>query len=92
MWKYLSLSRGLRQQCPLSLSLYAIQGEATTTNISSNNLMKNIPIPNKTKETKNSQYTDDSNFFLKKPRISSFKVLGFNWLKLKQGNRNYNKF
>ena len=57
--------KGLRRWCPLSFSLYAIQGDVITTNINKNNLMKNIHIPNRTKETKNSQYADDSNFFLK---------------------------
>ena len=70
------LQRGLRQGCPLSLPLYVIQGEVTTININNNNSIKGIHIPNKTKQTKISQYTDDSNLFLK-DQESLNKVLQF---------------
>ena len=68
------LKRGLRQRCPPSLPLYVIQ--VTTININNNNSIKGIHIPNKTKQTKISQYTDDSNLFLKNQE-SLNKVLQF---------------
>ena len=57
--------RGLRQGCPLSLPLYVVQSQVTTTNINQNHTIKGINIPNKSKENKISQYVDDSNFYLK---------------------------
>lgn len=60
-----SLQRGLRQRCPLSLPLYVIQGEATTTNINQNKDIIRIHIPNQKNEVKISQYADNSDFFLK---------------------------
>ena len=57
--------RGLRQGCPLSLSLYVIQGEITTQNINKDQNLMGITIPNQRKQLKISQYADDSNFFLK---------------------------
>ena len=59
------LKRGLRQGCPPSLPLHVIQGEVTTININNNNSIKGIHIPNKTKQTKISQYADDFNLFVK---------------------------
>ena len=43
-----TLHRGLRQGCPLSLPLYVIQGEITTQNINKNSQIQGIKIPNKT--------------------------------------------
>ena len=57
--------RGLRQGCPLSLPLYVVQAEITTYNISQDQNIKGIKIPNKSKEIKISQYADDSSFYLK---------------------------
>ena len=58
------LQRGLRQGCPLSLSLYVVQGEVTTININQDEIISAIKIPNKKQEIKVSQYADDSNFLL----------------------------
>ena len=44
--KTVSLFRGLRQGCPLSLPLYVIQGEITAENINNNNTIKGITILN----------------------------------------------
>ena len=44
--------RGLWQGCPLSLPIYVIQGEVTTTNINQDYSIKGISIPNKSKEMK----------------------------------------
>ena len=41
------LARGLRQGCPLFLSLNVTQGEVTTHNINQNNRIQRIKIPNK---------------------------------------------
>ena len=57
--------RGLRQGYPLSLPLYVVQAEITTYNISQDQNIKGIKIPNKSKEIKISQYADDSSFYLK---------------------------
>ena len=43
----INLSRGLRQGCPLSLPLYAIQGEITTNNIIPDKNIKGIKLPKK---------------------------------------------
>ena len=56
--------RGLREGCPLSLPLCAIQGEVTTKNINNDNTIIGPKIPNSKKQLKISQYADDSNFFL----------------------------
>ena len=56
--------RGLREGCPLSLPLCAIQGEVTTKNINNDNTIIGLKIPNSKKQLKISQYADDSNFFL----------------------------
>ena len=61
----INLERRLRQGCPLSLPLYVIQGQITTTNISKNEKIEGITIPNYTKQIKISQYADDSNFLFK---------------------------
>ena len=42
----ISLFRGLRQGCPLSLPLYVVQGEVTTENINKNDKIKGMKIPN----------------------------------------------
>ena len=60
------LQGGLRQSCPLSLPLYVIQGEITTTNINKNENIKGIKILNKRTQIKIGQYADDSNFLLTK--------------------------
>ena len=60
-----SLQRGLGQGSPLSVPLYVIQGQVTTTNINQNNNITGIYIPNQKNQLKISQYADDSNFFLK---------------------------
>ena len=45
----ISLQKGLRQGCPLSLSLYVIQGEVAIININNNKSVTGIHIRNKTK-------------------------------------------
>ena len=59
-----SLSRGVRQGCPLSLLLYIINGEVTNLNIKNNDKIVGFPIPNQKENTKLSQYADDTNLFL----------------------------
>lgn len=56
----IQLLRGLRQEYPL----YVIKGVVTTININKNDKVKGIKILNNKKETKISQYADDSNFLL----------------------------
>ena len=56
--------RGLREGCPLSLPLCAIQGEVTAKNINNDNMIIGLKIPNSKKQLKILQYADDSNFFL----------------------------
>ena len=58
------LQRGLRQDCPLSLPLYVVQEEVTTTNINQDESISGIKISNKKQEIKVSQHADDSNFLL----------------------------
>ena len=60
-----SLQRGLRQGCPLSLPLYVIQSQIITTNIKQDKTITGINIPNQKEQVKISQYADGSNFFLK---------------------------
>ena len=60
-----SLQRGLREGCPLSLPLYVIQGQITKINIKNDTNIAGINIPNQKEETRISQYADDSKFFLK---------------------------
>ena len=72
----ISLERGLRQGCPLSLPLYIIQGEVTAKSINKNYSIIGIKIRNYKNQIKISQYTDDSNFFLKK-QDSITDVLNF---------------
>ena len=57
--------RGLRQGCPLSLPLYVVQAEIAKINISKNQNIIGLKIPNKSKEIKISPYAHDSNFYLK---------------------------
>ena len=71
-----SLQRGLRQGRPLSLPLYVIQSQITTTNIKQEKTITGINIPNQKEQVKISQYADDSNFFLKNQE-SVKKVLTF---------------
>ena len=62
----ISLQRGLRQGCPLSLPMYIIQVEVTTKSSNNDDLIIGIKIPNYQNQIKISQYADDSNFSLKK--------------------------
>ena len=55
-----SLSRGVRQGCPLSLFLYIMNGEVINLNSKSN---KKI-VGNQKEQLKMSQYADDTNFFV----------------------------
>ena len=59
-----SLSRGVRQGCPLSLLLYVINGEVINLIIKNNDKIVGYPIPNQKETTKLSQYTDDTNLFV----------------------------
>ena len=74
--KPIQIQRGLRQGCPLSLPLYVIQGEITTTNINQDDNITGIKISNYVKPIKLSQYADDSNFLLKEQK-SAEKVMSF---------------
>ena len=60
-----SLQRGLRQGCPLSLPLYVIESQITRTNIKQDKTVTGINIPNQKEQVKILQYADDSNVFLK---------------------------
>ena len=59
-----SLSRGVRQGCPLSPLLYIINGEVTNLNIKNNEKIVGYPIRNQKENTKLSQYVDDTNLFI----------------------------
>ena len=59
-----SLSRGIRQQCPLSLLLYIINGKVINLNIKNNEKIVGYPIPNQKENTKLSQYADDTTLFV----------------------------
>ena len=59
-----SLSRGVRQGCPLSLLLYIINGEVINLNIKNNDKIVGYPIPNQKENAKLSQYADDTNLFV----------------------------
>ena len=59
-----SLSRGVRQGCPLSLLLYIINGEVINLNIKNNDKIVGYPIPNQKENTKLSQCVDDTNLFV----------------------------
>ena len=48
-----SLQRGLRQGCPLSLPLYVIQSQIITTNIKQEKTITEINIPNQKEHVKN---------------------------------------
>ena len=63
-----TMLRGLRQGCPLSLPLYVIQGEVTTKNINNDNTITGLTIHNTKKQIEISQYADDSNFYKTKSR------------------------
>ena len=63
-----TMLRGLRQGCPLSLPLYVIQGEVTTKNIKNDNTITGLTIHNTKKQIEISQYADDSNFYKTKSR------------------------
>ena len=59
-----SLSRGVRQGCPLSLFLYIMNGEVINLNSKSNKKIVRYPIPKQKEQLKLSQYADDTNFFV----------------------------
>ena len=59
-----SLSRGVRQGCPLFLLLYIISGEVLSLNIKANKKTVGYPVPNQKQQLKLSQYTDNTNFFV----------------------------
>ena len=83
----ISLFRGLRQVCPLSLPIYVIQGEVTTENINKNDTIKGIKIPNLKKPIKILQYAGDSNFFLKDQESIKNILKYFEKLKKLQGQQ-----
>ena len=58
-----SLSRGVRQGCPLSFLLYIINGEVVNLNIKNNDKIVGYPIPNQKENIKSSQHADDTNLF-----------------------------
>ena len=59
-----SLSRGVRQGCPLSLLFYIKNGQVINLNIKSNDKIVGYPIPNQKENIKLSQYADDTNLFV----------------------------
>ena len=59
-----SLSRGVRQGCPLSLLLYIINGEVINLNIKNNDKIVGCPIPNQKENTKLSHYADNTHLFV----------------------------
>ena len=81
----INLERGLRQGCRLSLPLYVIQGQITTTNINTNEQIEGITIPNNTKQIKISQYAD-SNFLLKTQKSVKHVLTYFEKLKKATGS------
>ena len=82
----INLERGLRQGCPLSLPLYIIQEQITTTNINNNAQIKGIIIPNFKKQTKISQCADDSNFLLKTQKSVKHVLTYFDKIKKATGS------
>ena len=82
----INLERGLRQGCPLSLPLYIIQEQITTTNINNNAQIKGIIIPNFKKQTKISQCADDSNFLLKTQKSVKHALTYFDKIKKATGS------
>ena len=59
--KPFNISRGVTQDCPLSLLLYIIYEELINTNIKNNDKIQGLKIPNK-KEVEILQFADDTNF------------------------------
>ena len=59
-----SLSRRVRQGCPLSPLLYIINGEVINLNIKNNEKIVGYSIRNQKENTKLSQYDDDTNLFI----------------------------
>ena len=86
LYAQITLYRGLRQGCPLSLPLYVIQGEVTTQNINRNPQTQGIRIPNKKEQVKLPQYADDSNFFIKDTESIQSLLLYFDKLKNATGS------
>ena len=82
----ITLYRGLRQGCPLSLPLYIIQGEVTTQNINKKPQIQAVRIPNKKEQIKLSQYADDSNFFLKNTKSIQSVLTYFDKVKSATGS------
>ena len=83
--------RGLRQGCPLSLSLYVIQGEITE-NINKDHNITGLIIPNQKEHLKFPQYADDSNFLLKNQNSVTNVIKYFQKLKEATGATiNYEK-
>ena len=83
--------RGLRQGCPLSLSLYVIQGEITE-NINKDQNITGLIIPNQKEHLKFPQYADDSNFLLKNQNSVTNVIKYFQKLKEATGATiNYEK-
>ena len=79
--------RGLRQGCPVSLTLYVIQGEITTENINNDNIITGLIMPNSKKQLKISEYADDSNFFSQDQKNGKKRLKTFS--KIKRSNRRY---
>ena len=59
---WFSPSRGLKQGCPISPYLFLLCGETFANNIRNNNKIQGIKVGNK--ETKISQFADDTNLFI----------------------------
>lgn len=81
IFETVTILRGLRQGCPLSLPLYVMQGEVTTENINNDNNITGLSKPNQKKQVKISQYADNSNFFLQNQKSVTNVINYFQKLK-----------
>ena len=62
---FISLERGLRQGCALSMPLYVLTAELLATHIRAHPDIKGLIPPSSTREVKLSQYADDTTFLLR---------------------------
>ena len=61
---FITLGRGLRQGCPLSMPLYVLTAETMAVNIRSNSRIRGILPPGAETELKLSQFADDTTLLL----------------------------
>ena len=62
---FITLERGLRQGCALSMPLYVLTAEILAQNIRNNPTIKGVALPDSRGEVKLSQYADDTTFLLR---------------------------